>query len=66
MVARAYCSGVRTAQLTADVLRIRQPATTRPVLNELEMDPKASLWVRSIPARRALLRPNLGTPPRNR
>ena len=40
MVAR--CSSLLTAQLTAQVLRIRQPVTTRPALNELEMHPPAS------------------------
>jgi hypothetical protein len=46
------------------MLRIRQPTNTGLVLNELEMDARAPLSVHSNRASNALLRANLGTPPR--
>jgi hypothetical protein len=38
MVARSRKKGPLADRLTGPVLRIRQPATSRPALNELEMD----------------------------
>jgi hypothetical protein len=45
------------------MLRIRQPAKTGLVLNELEMDARAPLSDDSNRASDALLRANFGTPP---
>jgi hypothetical protein len=64
MVARSRHAGPPAHRLTQRMLRIRQPTNTGLVLNELEMDARAPLSVHSNRASNALLRANLGTPPR--
>jgi len=48
MVARGQKTGPLANRLTREVLRIRQPASTRPVLYRLEMDQPAAVEVHPI------------------